>query len=340
MKFIDLFCGVGGFRMGFENAGFDCVFSSEIDAAARAVYETRFGECPSGDISEIEAKDIPPFDIMLGGFPCQPFSIAGHQRGFDDTRGTLFFEICRIAAYHRPKVIVLENVKNMVHHDKGRTMSVITDRLRDLGYCVSHKLLNATRFGVPQNRERIFIIATMGWHFDFDDLVETQAPPLREFLGDGVGSEVLDPSEYTLIDSPTVQPSGLVFVGYRNKNLRTVGIRPNTEHLSRIHRQPNRIYSADGVHPTLSAQETSGRYFVLTPETGTVRKLTLDECYRLMGFPGDFPRARSASESYKQIGNSVCVPLIEELARSVGRQIKAPGATGFSATNPLRRVPT
>ncbi len=317
MKFIDLFAGIGGFRQGFEKAGFECVLSCEIDKNCREVYTNNFNEIPVGDIKEINSADLDDFDVLVAGFPCQPFSICGKKLGFEDTRGTLFFEICKIIKIKQPQVIVLENVKHLIHHDKGNTLKVIIASLRELGYSVDYKILNAKDFGIPQHRERIFIIGTKGKEFEFHRLKSRFPPKLREFLDESGDFEILDKSEYTLIEHPRKQVSGLLFVGYRNKGTWKTGVRPNTEHLSRVHRQPNRIYSVDGVHPTIPSQETSGRFFIYFPETNTVRKLTLRECYRLMGFPEDFKVHPRVGESYKQIGNSVCVPVVEAIAREI-----------------------
>lgn len=317
MKFIDLFSGIGGFRQGFEKIGFQCVFSCEINSKCREVYADNFGELPFADISKINPADLADFDVLVAGFPCQPFSICGKKLGFEDTRGTLFFEICKIIKVKQPQVVVLENVKHLIHHDKGNTLKVIIASLKDLGYSVNHQILNAKDFGIAQHRERIFIIASKGKEFNFSRLKTKFPPKLREFLDETGDFEILDKSEYTLIEYPRKQDSGLLFVGYRNKGTWKTGVRPNTEHLSRVHRQPNRIYSVDGVHPTIPSQETSGRFFVYFRDRDLVRKLTLRECYRLMGFPEDFKSYPSAGESYKQIGNSVCVPVVEAIAKEI-----------------------
>jgi len=157
--FIDLFAGVGGFRQALDSLGGECVFSSEIDKFAAQAYETLYGEKPAGDITQIDAKDIPNHDLLVGGFPCQAFSVAGKRKGFEDTRGTLFFEIAIIAKEKRPKALLLENVKGLVNHDKGRTLDVMIETLNEIGYIVDFEILNSKYFGVPQNRERIFIIA-------------------------------------------------------------------------------------------------------------------------------------------------------------------------------------
>lgn len=318
-KFIDLFAGIGGFRVGMERAGFKCVFSSEIDEHACKMYEANFNENPYCDITKLNPNDIPDFDVLVAGFPCQAFSISGRQEGFyDKTRGTLFFDILRILDARRPKAFVLENVKNLEKHDKGRTMTVIIDSLTALGYTVTYKVLNAKDFGVPQNRERVIIIGSLeGKYFDFDKLEKNPVHSMRGFLDSKGDFEYLNEDEYTLIDKKYVkrQPTDLIFVGYRNKKLRQVGVREGTEHLSRVHKQPNRIYSIDGVHPTFSAQETSGRYFIYDGKS--VRKLTINECYRFMGFPEDFIKIGPIGKLYERIGNSICVNMVESIAREL-----------------------
>lgn len=319
-RFIDLFAGIGGFRIGFENNGYKCVFSSEINKYCQDVYEANFGERPFGDITQIVPKDIPDFEVLLAGFPCQPFSISGKKQGFNDTRGTLFFDICRIIEEKKPKVVVLENVKHLIHHDGKKTFRVILESLKELGYNVAHNILNAKDFGLPQNRERIFIIGTKKDFFDFNQLPKQATPTLNQFLDNDGDFTFLDKKEYTLIEYPKRQITGLLFVGYRNKNTWKVGVRPNTEHLSRVHRQPNRIYSIEGVHPTIPSQETSGRFFIYIPKLDKVRKLTIDECYRIMGFPANFKRHERTGERYKQIGNSVAITVIDAIAKSIIEQ--------------------
>lgn len=168
-KFIDLFAGIGGIRRPYQKLGGKCVFSSEIDKFAVKTYEANWGETPSGDITQIEAKDIPAFDILLAGFPCQAFSIAGKRKGFDDTRGTMFFEVERILEYHKPKCFMLENVKGLLSHDKGNTFRVMKDILeKKLDYKIYYKVLNAKDFGVPQNRERIIIVGFKNHNINFE----------------------------------------------------------------------------------------------------------------------------------------------------------------------------
>jgi len=323
MKFIDLFCGIGGFRIGFESNGFQCVFSSDFDNEVQNVYEQNFGERPHGDITSINPQDIPDFDVLLGGFPCQPFSISGKKLGFEDTRGTLFFDVCRIIDEKKPKVVVLENVKHLIHHDSKNTFKVIVNSLRHLGYNVSYKLLNTKDFGLPQNRERIFIIGTKDGIFDFSKLETIKSKPLVNFLDTTGDFEYLEPDEYTLLEKGVYkkqQDSGLIFIGYRNKDGFKRGVRPGTIHLNRSHRQPNRIYSVDGYHPTLPSQEPSGRFFIYLPEINKVRKLTIRECYRIMGFPENYIMSSKINNQYRQIGNSVSVNITREISRQIIEQ--------------------
>lgn len=320
VTFIDLFCGIGGIRIGMESCGFKCVMSSDIDIECRKTYNENFNEIPLGDIKEIDENEVPNHDILCAGFPCQPFSISGKQKGFDDTRGTLFFEICRIIKKKEPEVVFLENVKHLVHHAHGQTLETIVSELENLGYNVSWEILNGSDFGVPQNRERIIIVGSKKGKFDFKKVKTVPRRRLIDFLDSEGDFEYLNPEEYTLLKETKQQPgSGLIFAGYRNKSIRKVGVRPGTEHLSRVHKQPNRIYSVYGVHPTLPSQETSGRYFILT-EDNRVRKLTLNECWRIMGFPTDYKKISAVGEQYKQLGNSVCVPMISAVAEEINNQ--------------------
>ena len=320
IRFIDLFAGIGGFRQGFEREGFQCVFTSEIDKACQEVYFDNYGELPNGDITQINPKNIPDFEILLAGFPCQPFSISGKKKGFEDTRGTLFFDICRIIEEKQPKVIVLENVKHLIYHDKKKTFRVILQSLSGLGYNISYGILNSLNSGLPQNRERIFIVASKNKFFDFDKIEYKEKVILRDFLDKTGSFEYLSSDEYTIIENPKKQESGLIFIGYRNKNIWKKGVRDNTEHLSRVHRQPNRIYSIDGTHPTIPSQETSGRFFIYIPEENRVRKMTINECYRIMGFSDKFKKHSSITEQYRQIGNSVAIPVVSAVAKSIINQ--------------------
>jgi DNA (cytosine-5)-methyltransferase 1 len=316
--FIDLFAGIGGFRIPLQNLQGRCVFSSEFNEHAQQSYLLNFGELPHGDITKIPSESVPEHDVLTAGFPCQPFSISGKMKGFEGTRGTLIYEVFRIIEARQPKVVLLENVKHLMHHGKGETFKTILHHLESLGYFVSWKLLNASDFGVPQNRERIIIVGAKKQAFDFSKVQTQDKPVLKDFLETDVPFEYLD-EPYTLIEQPKTQESGLIFIGYRNKNIRIAGVRANTEHLSRVHKQPNRIYSSEGVHPALPSQETSGRFWIYHEKK--VRKLTINECYRLMGFPEQFKKINNLSALYKQVGNSVCVPMVQSVCEQIKEQL-------------------
>lgn len=318
--FIDLFAGIGGFRIPLQRNGGKCVFSSEFNPYAQKVYEANFGEFPFGDITKIPVCLIPDHDVLCAGFPCQPFSISGKMRGFEDTRGTLIYNVFKIIEAKHPKVVFLENVKHLVHHDNGNTLKTILEGLNNLGYKASYKILNSSDFGVAQNRERIIIIGTQEKLFDFSKVKTLPRVILRDILDDPATTtfEYLD-EPYTILEDVKEQPSGLIFIGYRNKNIRKAGVRPGTEHLSRVHKQPNRIYSIDGIHPAIPSQETSGRFWIY--DGRSVRKLTINECYKIMGFPENFIRSSSQSEQYRQIGNSVCVPMINSIIAEIKNQL-------------------
>ncbi|OON96962.1 MAG: DNA (cytosine-5-)-methyltransferase [Epulopiscium sp. Nele67-Bin005] len=319
--FVDLFAGIGGFRLGFEKAGFECVFSAEINEHAREVYKANFGDDPLCDITKLKPNEMPEFDILCAGFPCQAFSISGKQKGFEDTRGTLFFDLCRIIEDKLPKIVVLENVHNLEKHDNGKTLSVILDSLSNFGYTINYKVLNAKDFGVPQNRQRIIIVANReNKYFDFEKLELSPSKPMKYYLQTEGEFEYLAPEEYTILQDFKQQPkSGLIFIGYRNKKIRTTGVREGTEHLSRVHKQPNRIYSAEGMHPTIASQEQSGRYWIYN--NNQVRKLTLNECFTFMGFPPNYIKLGTKSKLYERIGNSICVPMVNSLANEIYNQL-------------------
>lgn len=313
--FIDLFAGIGGFRIPLQELQGKCVFTSEFNAHAQRSYQLNFGEMPHGDITKINIHSIPKHDVLTAGFPCQPFSISGKMKGFDDTRGTLIYNVFQIVEQHQPKVVFLENVKHLMHHNKGETFKTILRHLEELGYKVSWKLLNASNFGVAQNRERVIIIGSKDKEFDFTKVQTKPRKILKEIVDKQADFEYLT-EPYTLISNYKKQESGLIFIGYRNKKIRIAGVRPGTENLSRVHKQPNRIYSVEGLHPALPSQETSGRFWIY--DNQQVRKLTINECYKIMGFPKNFIKINNISELYRQVGNSVCVPMI----KSIGEQIK------------------
>ena len=318
--FIDLFAGIGGFRIPLQAEGGKCIFSSEFNPNAQNVYNTNYGDFPFGDITKIPVDLIPNHDILCAGFPCQPFSISGKMRGFEDTRGTLIYNVFQIIKAKQPKIVFLENVKHLVHHDNGRTLKTILEGLDNLGY-THHpfKVLNASDFGVAQNRERIIIVAHKEKDFDFAQLQKKGRVFIKDIVDTNIDNYEYIKEPYTILDEFRPQESGLIFVGYRNKKIRKAGVRPGTEHLSRVHKQPNRIYSINGVHPALPSQETSGRFWIYDGKN--VRKLTLNECYRLMGFPDTFIRDSSITEQYRQAGNAVCVPMIQEIVKQIKKQL-------------------
>ncbi len=296
------------------------MFSSEFNPYAQKVYEANYGEYPFGDITKIPVDIIPYHDVLTAGFPCQPFSISGKMKGFEDTRGTLIYSVFSIIEAKRPKVVFLENVKHLVHHDHGNTLKTILQGLNNLGYKYSWSVLNSSQFGVAQNRERIIIVGHRDKVFNFTAVKRRKEVSLQEILDNPETNEFEYLTEpYTILDKMKKQPSGLIFAGYRNKNIRKAGVRPGTEHLSRVHKQPNRIYSIEGIHPAIPSQETSGRFWIYDGEN--VRKLTINECYKIMGFPSNFIRSSSLAEQYRQIGNSVCIPMIHEIMREIKKQL-------------------
>ena len=306
LRFVDLFAGIGGMRLGFERAGCVCVFSSEWDRFAAQTYQANFGDVPQGDIRSIPANSIPDHDILAAGFPCQPFSISGVSKkgslgrphGFLDLgQGTLFFEIARLLRDKRPRAFLLENVKNLVHHDRGRTFGIILRTLREeLGYFVPEPRVLDARKVVPQHRERIYIV---GFRepaaFEYPELVDRR-PRLKDIL------ESAPPDKYGLSER-----LWNYLRRYREK-----------------HRQAGNgfgfgLADPDGVARTLSARYyKDGSEILIGRGPGkTPRRLTPRECARLMGFDDDFVIPVSDTQAYKQFGNSVAVPVVRALAESL-----------------------
>ncbi|MDW8438828.1 MAG: DNA cytosine methyltransferase, partial [Chloroherpetonaceae bacterium] len=289
---IDLFAGVGGMRLAFERLGCVNVFSSEIDDAARKVYQANFGELPFGDINDVSPNDIPDHDILLAGFPCQPFSIAGKGLGFADTRGTLFFNIEAILSAKRPFAFLLENVKRLATHDGGRTFAVILHRLKELGYAVYHKVLNSLDFGVPQKRERIYIVGFREpIHFKFPRPLGYHRPL----------SEVLEKDE-------DVPASYFVSERLKAKRLAAVKVAPPVPSVWH-----ENIGGNVSPLPFSCALRASGSYNYLL--VNGVRRLTEREMFRLQGFPDDFVINVPYSHARKLAGNSVTVPVVEAIAK-------------------------
>lgn len=295
LKFIDLFAGIGGIRIGFERHGAKCVFSSEWDKHAQKVYEANFGEIPFGDINKIAPNFIPDHDILLAGFPCQPFSIAGKQLGFADTRGTLFFNIEEILKVKKPKAFLLENVKRLTTHDKGRTFKIILEKLHTLGYIVYYKVINSLDFGLPQKRERIYIIGFKeNIHFTFPKPLGYYKP-LSEFLE----SEKDIPSNYYVSDE------------IREKRYSKVKNIPKGDSI--WHENIGGNISA---LPYSCALRAGGSYNYLL--VNGKRRLTGREMIRLQGFPDTYKiDVVPYTQIRKMAGNSVSIPVIEAIAHQM-----------------------
>jgi DNA (cytosine-5)-methyltransferase 1 len=303
-KFIDLFAGLGGIRIPFEEYGGECVFSSEWDKFAQISYQENHGEVPHGDITQIRPEEIPTFDLLLGGFPCQPFSHAGHKKGFEDTRGTLFFNIAEIISYHKPKAVFLENVKGLLSHDKGRTFREVTRILEELGYTVSSKLHNARDFGVPQNRERIYIVAMLGGtKFEFAEPGPTSS---KIKLGTILEPEDSVDPKYTLSDK--------LWAGHQLRK---------AKHLEKGNGFGYSIFNSESAYTsTISARYyKDGSEILIQQEGKNPRKLTPREAARLQGFPDDYRIVVSDVQAYKQFGNSVAIPAIRSVAAILGPQL-------------------
>ncbi len=304
---IDLFAGVGGIRLGFEKAGFKTVFANDFDKTCKETYDLNFNEpkLTIEDINKLDIKALPEFDLLLGGFPCQAFSIAGYRQGFKDEkgRGNLFFRIADILAERKPKAILLENVKNLKSHDKGRTFKVIEKTLHDLGYHLKVKVLNSLTHGnIPQNRERIFIAGFLdkakAEAFDFPDAIELKKS-FREF----VAEEAEDKFYYN--DKPLY-----------NKIKNDINSEETVYQWRRKYVRANKR----SVVPTLTANMGRGGHNVpIIKNSRGIRKLTPRECFLLQGFPKDFklPEGVSTSNLYHQAGNSVTVAVIERIANNM-----------------------
>lgn len=300
-KTIDLFAGIGGIRLGFEKYGCETVFSSEWDKYAQKMYEANFGEKPFGDINEIEPKDIPNHDILLAGFPCQPFSIAGKQLGFADTRGTLFFNIEAIIEAKQPKAFLLENVKRLRTHDKGRTLGVILEKLKNLGYTTYHKVLNTLDYGLPQKRERIYIVGFKEpIHFKFPKPLKPYKP-----LSEVLEKEEDVPKNYFLSDR------------LREKRLNAVKGKRVPPKPSIWHENIGGNISA---LPYSCALRAGGSYNYLVVDG--IRRLTDREMLRLQGFPEDFIINIPYSQARKVAGNSVSVPVIASIAGEMMKSLE------------------
>lgn len=320
-KFIDLFCGIGGFHKGFIDL--NCVFACDINEQCRKTYYDNYNIKPNGDIFSINTSDISEHNILCAGFPCQPFSSAGKQQGLDDERSKVYDKLIDIIRVKQPNIIILENVKNLTIIDNGNVFKKIQEDLNNINYNVSYSILNVSDFGLPQNRERIFIIGInklyQNKYFSFEYLNSIKINKTLKDVIDLSNNNYIDKNKYVIIEDKYIvkQKSGLIFCGYIKGNIRTNGALPNTEHLSRVHKQPNRIYHIDGVNPTLSSSESSGRYYIY--DNIGVRTLTLDECYSIMGFD-NFKMNIKKNICYNQIGNSVCPVIIKYIKDELIKQ--------------------
>lgn len=328
-KGIDLFCGIGGFRLAMEDCGVKCVFSSDIDVFAQQTYAANFNEIPQGDITKIEAKDIPSFDILTAGFPCQPFSYAGLGEGFNDQmRGTLFFDVCRILSYHKPKMFFLENVKGIVSHKQGETLRIILDNLKRLGYDVHWTVLSSLDYGLPQKRERWYCVG-------FDKPTKFEFPPkfvvkpiLRDIVDVNDKSSSLKLTEFEMDRirfhfahckeqervqhdnskyQPTTKKGKYGIYSYQKPD---GSLRFHVGDVAKTQIQEAFYACLDTYAPTIIA----GR----TPKLWDIgRKLSVLEAKRLQGFPDDFIMPVSDNQAYKQLGNSVSVPIIKLIMQNM-----------------------
>lgn len=299
--FIDLFAGIGGTRLGFESAGGECVFTSEWDPHAQRTYQANFGDRPHGDITKIESDEIPDFDVLLGGFPCQPFSSIGKRQGFlHETQGTLFHDVARIIGDKKPKAFLLENVPGLLTHDKGKTFEIIEKTLLELGYTVDYKVLNSADFGVPQQRKRIYIVGFRSDVVNKDFIFE---------FPEGKKKNVYI-NQFLEKDAAGYSISKRLQEGYMYK--KDDGRPMVVDHSSEI--QVKTLVAS--YH---KIQRLTGT-FVKDGETG-LRLFTEKECKAIMGFPEDFIIPVSRTQMFRQFGNSVVVPVISAIAKKMAKNL-------------------
>lgn len=312
LKFIDLFAGLGGFRLALESCGAKCVYSNEWDKYAQEVYKMNFNETPDGDITLVSENEIPDHDILCAGFPCQAFSISGKQKGFNDSRGTMFFEIARIVKAKKPKVVFMENVKNFASHDNGKTLNTVKSTMINLGYDFYYDVLNSLNFGIPQKRERIYMVC-----FRKDLNINKFSFPKPFKLSIFVENILLPENE---VSDLIINRSDLVI-----KN--NIKIQENVNKPIRVGfvgkgGQGERIYSPKGIAITLSAYgggifAKTGGYLI----NGKTRRLHPRECARIMGYPDSYLIHPSFSQAYKQFGNSVVVNVLQYIAINIGKSL-------------------
>lgn len=318
-KFIDLFAGIGGFHLALSAFGLQCVFACEWDKYAAQVYEKNFHLQPQGDINHIPASEIPAHQIVCAGFPCQAFSIAGKQKGFSDTRGTLFFQVVRIIEWYQPLVIFLENVKNLVRHDQGKTFAIVIKTLESFGYQVFYQILNASDFGLPQNRQRIYIVA-FHKNIHAQNFVFPQPSHQPVCLQDILEN---DPADAKIIQRDDIN----IYKNYLPEKLASGEIKLLNKpiQIGKVNKggQGERIYHPLGHAITLSANgggigAKTGLYLI----NDQVRKLSPRECARLQGFPDSFLLDASPSQAYKQLGNSVAINVLQSIFLEIYKILK------------------
>lgn len=306
--FIDLFAGIGGIRIPFQQNKGKCVFTSEWDKFAQKTYRINFGDTPEGDITKISSESIPDFDILLAGFPCQPFSQAGLKKGFSDTRGTLFFDIERIIKEKRPKAFILENVKQLRGHNKGNTLKTIIKHLKDLDYTVDNDVLRAADFGIPQNRERLFIIGFDKKYYKIDDDFEFAfpIPPKIECKVGDILQDTVD-EKYTISDK--------LYEGH---------LRRKEAHKKKGNGFGFSLFNESSSYTsTLSARyyKDGSEILISQGNDKNPRKLTPRECANLQGFPKNFRIPVSDTQAYKQFGNSVAIPVVKAVSDKLVNQM-------------------
>lgn len=306
--FIDLFAGLGGFRLALESFGARCVYSNEWDAPVQQVYAQNFGDMPDGDITQVDENTIPDHDILCAGFPCQAFSISGKRRGFEDSRGTLFFDVARIVKAKKPKVVFLENVKNFATHDGGRTLEVVQNTMEELGYTFYQRVLNSVDYGVPQKRERIYMICFRK-DLHVDDFSYPEPFPLKRHVED----VLLDDEEmvkHLYVSRPDTYMANIPDDVYSDKPIRLGIVNKGG--------QGERIYSTKGIAITLSAYgggvfAKTGGYLI----NGKTRRLHPRECARIMGYPDTYKICSNANQAYKQFGNSVVIDVLQLITEQI-----------------------
>lgn len=305
IRFIDLFSGIGAFHQALSDDKYECVLACDIDKYCREVYKKNYDVIPEGDIKEL--REIPNHDILCAGFPCQPFSISGKQEGFSDDRGDLFFEVYKIIKKKKPEIVLLENVKNLVTHDNGNTLQIIIELLEKENYYVSYKVINAVDFGLPQKRERLYIVANKKQKFNFPNSNNITKKYLKDII------------DYS--DDKFLQKEKLINLNPDDKEQK-LQLKPLRIGIIKKGGQGDRIYSDKGVAITISASSggtgsKTGLYYI----NGGIRRLNLLECARIQGFPDDFKTASSKTQSYKQFGNSIPVNVLKSIVKEVEKQI-------------------